>query len=223
MLATAASSVAVGLGELFVERQGELVAYSLGSCVAICLFDPLTRVAGMAHVVLPRAPEKGPGDTPGKYADTAVPALLQALLLAHGGVLCHRCCSFLVLCHSPHQERRAHGRLVSQPLTGILRGRAASCLGRRKRRSPCSRKPVRGPSRTSSASSRTASPTRKRRDGFASSSADSIPPPRRRSMSRPERRRRRTSGSVRRWADRRVPRRDTPRSTGWSRTSGGRT
>jgi|SRR5581483_5357667 len=91
MLAAATSSVAIGLGEMAVGRQGELVAYSLGSCVAICLFDPLTRVAGMAHVVLPAAPEKGPGDTPGKYADTAVPALLDALRRAGASPLRLRC------------------------------------------------------------------------------------------------------------------------------------
>jgi chemotaxis protein CheD len=54
---------------------GELVAYSLGSCVAICLYDPLKKVAGMAHVV----PEKGAGAAPGKFGDTAVPALLYAM------------------------------------------------------------------------------------------------------------------------------------------------
>jgi chemotaxis protein CheD len=58
---------------------GELVAYSLGSCVAICLYDPLKKVAGMAHVVLPAVPEKGAGAAPGKFGDTAVPALLYAM------------------------------------------------------------------------------------------------------------------------------------------------
>ena len=71
-------SVAVGLGDLFTAKTGELVAYSLGSCVAICLYDAPARVAAMAHVVLPAAPGRAQ-TTPGKYADTAVPALLDAL------------------------------------------------------------------------------------------------------------------------------------------------
>src|SRR5690349_20437375 len=79
MTAVARSAVGVGLGELHVLREGELVAYSLGSCVAICLYDPLVKVAGMAHVVLPAVPEKGAGTAPGKFADTAVPALLTAM------------------------------------------------------------------------------------------------------------------------------------------------
>jgi chemotaxis protein CheD len=73
------TAIGVGLGQLHVAREGELVAYSLGSCVAICLFDPVARVAGMAHVVLPAAPPRFDGSLPGKFADTAVPALLDAL------------------------------------------------------------------------------------------------------------------------------------------------
>ncbi|HWP29177.1 MAG TPA: chemotaxis protein CheD [Chloroflexota bacterium] len=80
MATSTVNSVPVGLGELHVAQEGELIAYSLGSCVAICLYDPVSRAAAMAHVVLPAAPASGPGATPGKFADTAVPALLEALL-----------------------------------------------------------------------------------------------------------------------------------------------
>jgi chemotaxis protein CheD len=108
MAAVASSAVGVGLGELHVLREGELVTYSLGSCVAICLYDPLAKIAGMAHVVLPSAPSAPPASSlrappgslrapasslraapnaggekqvvaPGKFADTAVPALLAAM------------------------------------------------------------------------------------------------------------------------------------------------
>ena len=60
MIATSTSVIAVGLGDLFVSSAEELVAYSLGSCVAICLWDPVTKVAAMAHVVLPTAPAGSP-------------------------------------------------------------------------------------------------------------------------------------------------------------------
>jgi chemotaxis protein CheD len=55
-----------------------LVSLGLGSCVGVALIDRGTRVAGLAHVVLPSA--EGRDDTPGKFADTAVPALLEAVL-----------------------------------------------------------------------------------------------------------------------------------------------
>ncbi|MCC6174133.1 MAG: chemotaxis protein CheD [Chloroflexi bacterium] len=73
-----AKTIAVGLGDLFVSTTTDLVAYSLGSCVGICFWDPLTKAAAMAHVVLPVA-SAGAVPTPGKFADTAVPALLEAL------------------------------------------------------------------------------------------------------------------------------------------------
>ena len=79
MIATSAPILAVGLGDLVVSRSEDLVAYSLGSCVGICLWDPVLKVAAMAHVVLPSAPSSGPAQTPGKFGDTAVPALLEAL------------------------------------------------------------------------------------------------------------------------------------------------
>ena len=81
MIATATSVIAVGLGDLFLSRAEDLVAYSLGSCVGICLWDPSAKVAAMAHVVLPTAPA-GPVSLPGKFGDTAVPAMLDALLRA---------------------------------------------------------------------------------------------------------------------------------------------
>jgi chemotaxis protein CheD len=81
MIATSTSVIAVGLGDLFVSKTEDLVAYSLGSCVGICLWDPSAKVAAMSHVVLPAAPA-GPVTLPGKFGDTAVPAMLDALMRA---------------------------------------------------------------------------------------------------------------------------------------------
>jgi len=54
----------------------------LGSCVGIILRDPQRRVSGLAHIMLP---ERHRDDiTEGKYADTAVPALL-ACIARQGG------------------------------------------------------------------------------------------------------------------------------------------
>jgi len=73
-------SIPVGLGQSAVIRAdaGEhLVAHGLGSCIAICLFDPISRVAGLAHVVLPGS---DPANRPNaRFAGTALPALLEAL------------------------------------------------------------------------------------------------------------------------------------------------
>lgn len=49
-----------------------LTVHGLGSCVAVCLYDPLTRCGGLGHVVLPAVLMRRPGDPPSKFADTAV-------------------------------------------------------------------------------------------------------------------------------------------------------
>jgi chemotaxis protein CheD len=87
MITLPSTAIAVGLGDLHVSGSTELIAYSLGSCVGICLWDPGSKVAAMAHIVLPTAPA-GTIATPGKFGDTAVPAMLEALK-RHGADL-HR-------------------------------------------------------------------------------------------------------------------------------------
>ena len=49
----------------------------LGSCVGVVLYDRTSKLGGLAHVVLPSA--RGPVDHPGKYADTAIPAVIAEL------------------------------------------------------------------------------------------------------------------------------------------------
>ena len=69
----------VGMGEIKTTTQPDdtLMALGLGSCVGVCAFDPQAGIAGLAHVVLPDS--GGCADTPGKFADTAVPQLLDAM------------------------------------------------------------------------------------------------------------------------------------------------
>jgi chemotaxis protein CheD len=73
--------VMVRMGELAIAgRDGDpLVSIGLGSCIGLAVLDRERAVAGLAHVMLPSAPEQGDGGTPGRYADRAVPALLAAL------------------------------------------------------------------------------------------------------------------------------------------------
>lgn len=82
---TIAASVVVGMGEARVVKQGTgpqtaLVAYGLGSCIALCLWDPAAHVAGMAHVVLPGADPTGAPNP--RYARSALPALFARMRAA---------------------------------------------------------------------------------------------------------------------------------------------
>ncbi len=69
-----------GMGEMVWARgAGVLGCIGLGSCVGTLLFDPRTHTAALAHVMLPEAHDQDAFATPGKYATTAVPALLRLL------------------------------------------------------------------------------------------------------------------------------------------------
>ena len=70
----------IGVGDGGVSRDADtmLITYALGSCVALMLHDPVARVAGMVHYMLPESPQSPPErDTrPYKFADTAIPSIL---------------------------------------------------------------------------------------------------------------------------------------------------
>ena len=57
----------------------ELVTLGLGSCVAICLHDPVALVAGMAHILLPNKSLSRATENPAKFPQSAVPLLLDKM------------------------------------------------------------------------------------------------------------------------------------------------
>ncbi len=71
----------VSPGEFHVtgDRDAVLETY-LGSCVGVTLYDPVAGVGGLAHVVLPRGHKDREGVTPGKYATSAIPLLVEKVL-----------------------------------------------------------------------------------------------------------------------------------------------
>ncbi len=65
-------------GQIFASAEPTLVTTILGSCVAVCLWDPTTGIGGLNHFQLPRWSGSGPR-TP-RYASVAIQALLDRLL-----------------------------------------------------------------------------------------------------------------------------------------------
>jgi chemotaxis protein CheD len=61
------------------EAPDVLVTLGLGSCVAVCVYDFFLKVGGMAHVMLPNSSLTKEVTTPGKFADTAISALLTTM------------------------------------------------------------------------------------------------------------------------------------------------
>lgn len=71
----------VGIAEWRVaETPAILVAYGLGSCVGIVLYDPEGRIGGLAHTLLP-APRPGLEDVrPAKFVESALRVMVEALV-----------------------------------------------------------------------------------------------------------------------------------------------
>jgi chemotaxis protein CheD len=70
--------VHVKIGEIKIARcQGTLYTVGLGSCIAVALYDPKERVAGLAHVMLPE--ETNRNHTPGRFAPTAIPETIRLM------------------------------------------------------------------------------------------------------------------------------------------------
>lgn len=62
------------------DRPGELLCTVLGSCIAACLHDPVRRIGGMNHFLLPGADPSDLGNV--KYGSHAMEQLINALLRA---------------------------------------------------------------------------------------------------------------------------------------------
>ena len=59
-----------------------LKAYGLGSCVAVGLYDPKTRLGGMGHMLLPDRPTSGSLGSENKYVDAGIYHIVDELVRA---------------------------------------------------------------------------------------------------------------------------------------------
>lgn len=68
------------LGGGFAASEPRLLLTLLGSCVAVCLFDPVARVGGMNHFMLPRGSEREPPADDGRFGADALPWLMYSVV-----------------------------------------------------------------------------------------------------------------------------------------------
>jgi chemotaxis protein CheD len=76
-----ASRVVVGIADLKLSNKpsDEIVTYALGSCLGVCIYDPVAKVGGLLHAMLPSATaDKDVGkNQPAKFVDSGVTALFK--------------------------------------------------------------------------------------------------------------------------------------------------
>ncbi len=66
--------------EIAVSDSGEVLFTVVGSCVCVCIHDPVSRMGGMAHFLLPnRDAYPASAAREGKFGDLSIPALIRRL------------------------------------------------------------------------------------------------------------------------------------------------
>ena len=78
------NQIVVGISDLNIAMNGDvLVTYALGSCVGICLYDPVSKIAGLSHIMLPTINDfKDSNPQKEKFADSAIEVLLNKMAAA---------------------------------------------------------------------------------------------------------------------------------------------
>ena len=68
-------------GELYASQRNILIVTVLGSCVSVCLMDPVSRIGGMNHFMLPdRSGSQSLVSEPARYGAHAMEILINNLL-----------------------------------------------------------------------------------------------------------------------------------------------
>lgn len=76
-------NIKVGISDLNIAKAPDvLVTFALGSCVGICLYDCVKRVAGLSHIMLPSSSLIRDAKQQYRFADTAIVALVQKMTIA---------------------------------------------------------------------------------------------------------------------------------------------
>jgi chemotaxis protein CheD len=78
MLSKETRIINVGIAEIQIARSPGILRTTLGSCIGIVLYQPELKIGAISHIMLSNDPMgKDKIKNPGKYAETAVPKLIE--------------------------------------------------------------------------------------------------------------------------------------------------
>jgi chemotaxis protein CheD len=73
--------VKIGMADLGVSKHPSiLTTLGLGSCVGIALYEPSTKIAGLAHIMLPSSTQARNNSNIAKFADTAIEKVIDDMI-----------------------------------------------------------------------------------------------------------------------------------------------
>ena len=75
--------IKVGMADLNICRDPDIITtLGLGSCIGIALYDPSTKIGGLAHIMLPDSTKMRNNSNIAKFADTGIEELLNRMIKA---------------------------------------------------------------------------------------------------------------------------------------------
>ena len=75
--------IKVGMADLQVAKAPDsLITLGLGSCIGLTLYDPVTKIGGMVHYMLPDSTQVRNNTNIAKFADTGIEELLKRVTAA---------------------------------------------------------------------------------------------------------------------------------------------
>ena len=73
--------ITIAMADYAVARSPEkLTTLGLGSCIGVTLYDPLTKVGGMIHIMLPSIDKGRSKENTAKFADTGIKLLVEEMI-----------------------------------------------------------------------------------------------------------------------------------------------
>ncbi len=75
--------IKVGMADLNICKNPDIITtLGLGSCIGIALYDPTTKIGGLAHIMLPDSTKMRNNSNIAKFADTGIEELLRRVVAA---------------------------------------------------------------------------------------------------------------------------------------------
>ncbi len=72
--------ISIHIGEYHACSEPAIIHTLLGSCVAVCLFDPVHRIGGMNHILLPGKADMSCFDVSARYGINAMELLINRMM-----------------------------------------------------------------------------------------------------------------------------------------------
>ena len=77
------ATIKVGMADLNVCKAPDMITtLGLGSCIGIAVYDPVVKIGGLAHIMLPDSTQMRNNSNIAKFADTGIEELIKRVMAA---------------------------------------------------------------------------------------------------------------------------------------------